>query len=61
MRGGKREGSGRKPVPDQLRKEQIGLKLPRWLIDWLDTRPESRAVAIEHALAKVHKLKRPGP
>lgn len=59
VRGGKRSGAGRKPAPELLRKEPIGLKLPRWLIDWLDTRSESRAVLIEEALRRQHKLKPP--
>ena len=59
MSGGKREGAGRPPAPDFLKKEQIGLKLPRWLIDWLDTQAESRAVLIEDALKRRHKLKPP--
>ena len=41
-RGGKRLGAGRKPVPKELKKEPISIKLPRWLIDWMDTQEESR-------------------
>jgi hypothetical protein len=48
--GGKREGAGRKPAHPLLKKEQMPLKLPRWLIDKLDQEPESRAVLIESAL-----------
>jgi hypothetical protein len=59
MRGGKREGAGRPAAPERLRKVPIGLKLPRWLIDWLDTRPESRAALIEDALCRRHKLTPP--
>lgn len=46
-------------VPDHLLKVPLGLKLPRWLIDWLDTRPQSRAVVIEESLKKQYKLKPP--
>ena len=59
MIGGKREGAGRPPAPPMLKKEPISLKLPRWLIDWMDAQPESRAVLIEEALSKAHKLRPP--
>ena len=58
-RGGKREGAGRKPLPPFLKKQSIHLKLPGWLIDWMDQRPGSRAVQIEEALKRQHKLKEP--
>lgn len=58
-RGGAREGAGRKPALPMLKKEPIGLKLPRWLIEWMDAQPESRAVLIEDALRRRHKLKPP--
>lgn len=51
--------AGRKPAPELLRKEAIGLKLPRWLIEWTDLQSESRAVLIEQALCHVHKLTPP--
>jgi hypothetical protein len=57
--GGVQEGAGRPPIPEELKKVQIGLALPRWLIGWLDTKPESRAQVIEDALCKVHKIKPP--
>ena len=59
MSGGKREGAGRKPAPPMLKKEPISLKLPRWLIEWMDDQQESRAVLIEDALKRRHKLKPP--
>lgn len=59
MSGGAREGAGRKPAPPMLKKEPIGLKLPRWLIEWMDDQQESRAVLIEDALKRRHKLKPP--
>lgn len=58
-RGGARPGAGRKPMPPALRKEPINVKLPLWLIKWLDARPESRAVLIEDALKQRYKLKSP--
>ena len=59
MRGGSREGAGAPKKPPELKKEPISLKLPRWLIDWMDDQPESRAVLIEEALKRRHKLKPP--
>ena len=60
MIGGKREGSGRKPSPPELLKVPVSIKFPRWLIEWMDTQPESRAVLIEAALKRQHKIKPPG-
>jgi len=59
MSGGARQGAGRKPAPPALKKMPVSLKLQRWLIEWLDTQPESRAVLIEEALIRRHKLKPP--
>lgn len=50
IKGGKRDGAGRKPAHPLLKKEQMPLKLPRWLIDRLDEETESRAVIIEISL-----------
>jgi hypothetical protein len=59
MIGGKREGAGRKPSPPALLKIPISIKLPRWLVEWMDAQPESRAVLIEDALQKQHKVSPP--
>lgn len=59
MSGGARQGAGRKPAPPMLKKEPVSLKLPRWLIEWMDSQPESRAALIEEALKRRHKLKPP--
>lgn len=61
MSGGKREGAGRKPVPEHLKKVPFNTKLPRWLRDWLTdpARQKSGPVLIEEALRKVHKLAPP--
>lgn len=59
--GGRREGAGRKPAPEHIRKVPYNTKLPRWLRDWL-TAPErerSGPVLIEEALRKIHGLKPP--
>jgi len=42
-----------------LKKEPISVKLPKWLIEWMDDQPESRAVLIEEAICKRHKIKPP--
>ena len=59
MSGGERTGAGRKPSPPELKKIPVGLKLPRWLVEWMREQPESQAVLIEEALKKRHKLKPP--
>ena len=60
-RGGKREGAGRKPAPEHLKKVPYNTKLPRWLRDWLTdpAREASGPVLIEEALKKAHKLRPP--
>ncbi|MFN5350000.1 MAG: hypothetical protein ACK5A0_10745 [Polaromonas sp.] len=57
--GGKREGAGRKPAAPSLKKMPIAVKLPQWLIEWMDTQAESRAFLIEEALKRRHKIKPP--
>jgi hypothetical protein len=57
--GGKRAGSGRKPAHPALLKIPIAIKLPRWLIEFLDAQESSRAVLIETALMRQHKIKPP--
>lgn len=59
-RGGARLGAGRKPVPAELKKEPISIKLPKWLIDWMDTQEDSRANLIEEALRRQHGIQPPG-
>lgn len=52
-------GAGAPKKPPALVKVPVSLKLPRWLLAWMDTQPESRAVLIEEALKRRHKLKPP--
>ena len=42
-----------------LKKEPCSVKLQLWIIQWMDSQSESRAVLIEDALRKRHKLKPP--
>ena len=58
-RGGQRKGAGRKTLPANIKKQPCSLKLPGWLITWLDLQDESRAELIESALTKIHNLKEP--
>ena len=57
--GGARPGSGRKPAKPELKKIPVGMKLPRWLVEWLRAQPESMPKLIEDALIARHKLKQP--
>jgi len=61
MSGGAREGAGRKPAPERLKKVPYNTKLPQWLRDWLTepSRDESGPVMIEKALRRLYKLKPP--
>ncbi len=58
-RGGVRLGAGRKPVSEELKKEPIYIKLPKWLIDWMDTQKDSRPNLIEEALRRQHDIRPP--
>lgn len=43
--------------PTKLDKKQaISLKLPPWLIEWMDRQPENRAVLIETALTSWYQI-----
>ena len=58
-RGGAREGAGRKPTDPQVVRVPGPLRLPTWLVEWIDTQPGTRADLIEAALLKAHKLRPP--
>jgi hypothetical protein len=58
--GGKRQGAGRPPAPAELKKRMVSIRLPEWLLNWMDDQPETnRAVLIEDALKKVHGIDPP--
>ena len=59
-RGGVRLGAGRKPVPAELKKDPISIKLPKWLIDWMDSQQESRPNLIEEAMRRQYNILPPG-
>jgi hypothetical protein len=50
---------GRPQASPELKKMPISIKLPKWLLDWLDSQDVSRAVLIEDALRSVHKIDPP--
>jgi len=55
IKGGYRPGAGAPKKPEWLKKRQIGLKLPSWVIDKIDSLGQSRAVIIENALIEKYK------
>lgn len=60
MHGGKRKGAGRPPAPVELKKRMVSIRLPEWLIQWMDEQHDTnRAVLIEEALKKVHGIEPP--
>lgn len=50
---------GRPPAPPQLQRVNVPLRLPRWLVEWIDQQEATRAELIEAALLKAHKLRPP--
>jgi len=59
MNSGEEKRRGRPLISPSLKKNSIHLKLPRWLIEFLDKGEFSRAIMIEAALKKTYKLKPP--
>jgi hypothetical protein len=59
VKGGAMPGAGAPKKPDWLKKRQIGLQLPDWIIDKLDNLPESRSTEIETALIDKYGWKPP--
>jgi hypothetical protein len=50
---------GRPPAPPQLQRVNVPLRLPRWLVEWIDRQEGTRADVIKAALLKAHKLRAP--
>lgn len=50
---------GRPPAPPGLRRVNVPLRLPEWLVAWMAEQPETPAELIEAALLKAHKLRPP--
>ena len=58
MRGGKRKGAGRKPVPAHLKRNKMtGVRIHQWILDWLMNQPTSSGKIVEQALIEKYKLK----
>ena len=55
---GKNKG-GRPPARPGLRRVNVPVRLPEWLVDWLAEQQGTPAELIEAALIKGHKLKPP--
>jgi hypothetical protein len=53
---------GRPPAAPELRRVNVPLRLPTWLVKWMVEQPETPTELIEDALLKSHKLRPPrGP
>lgn len=52
-----KRGPGRPPKPDK--KIHCSVKLPPWLIDWMDEQFESRARLIETSMRYTYGVKKP--
>lgn len=52
---------GRPPAPPALRRVNVPVRLPAWLVEWIDAQGMTRADVIEAALLKANKLKPPKP
>lgn len=51
--------AGRPPAAPKLKKMPIAIKLPQWLLDWMDLYVESRAVLIEEAMCAHYRITAP--
>lgn len=58
-RGGAREGAGRKSADPHLVRVPVPLRLPAWLVEWIDAQEGTRADLIEAGLMKAYRLKAP--
>lgn len=50
MRGGKRKGAGRKPLPPDIKKQPITIRLKPALIAWMKSQDGSYSAQISNAL-----------
>lgn len=60
MKGGKRPGAGRKPTPDNLKKNRVTLRFSQYVIDWLKKHGNQSKIT-EEALVEKYKIKKPKP
>jgi len=57
-RGGNRKGAGRKPIPDNLRKNKVSLRFSQYVIEWLK-KYGNQSKTTEEALIEKHKIEKP--
>ncbi|MEY2656187.1 MAG: hypothetical protein RLZZ524_3215 [Pseudomonadota bacterium] len=50
---------GRPPAAPHLQRVNVPLRLPSWLVEWIDAQGGTRADVIEAALLKAHRLRAP--
>ena len=51
---------GRPVAHPLLKKRMIAIRLPEWVIKWMDAQPDTnRAILIEDAMKKIHKINSP--
>lgn len=51
---------GRPPTPPHLTRAQVTIRLPQWVVDWMDAQAGTdRTSLIEEAMLKRYKLKAP--
>jgi len=48
---------GRPPAPPGMRRVNVPLRLPEWLVQWMAEQPKTPAELIEAALLARHKLR----
>jgi len=58
VKGGKREGAGRKKNPDHLKRDLVTIRLPRWMLSQI-RRERELGRLIEETLAKIKFLEVP--
>ena len=62
MRGGARPGAGRpkgSTMPEDQKRHRYQIRLPGYVIKWLQKHPESSGRLIERALIMTYELKEP--
>jgi uncharacterized protein (DUF4415 family) len=56
MRGGKRKGAGRKPLPPDIKKQPITIRLKPALLAWMKSQDGSYSAQINNALLIKKKI-----
>jgi hypothetical protein len=62
MRGGKRPGAGRpkgSTIPEDQKRQRYQVRLPPYVIKWLQGHPESAGRLVERALIMIYGIKQP--